>query len=106
MKHKIIKQITSIKEHYFTHHFILILAVVLSFIYAEGAPAQKILRQIGFEDYDVGNKDDVFQASTDTVKVGKKSLTIFSDKKNELHLSSQPLETDNSIVSVEFWGLY
>ncbi len=97
------KQITSEKKNYFTSLFIFIATVVLSLICTESSPAQKILRQIDFEDYDVGNKEDVFRASTDTVKVGKKSLAIFSDKQNELHLASHPLETANPIVSVEFW---
>jgi hypothetical protein len=103
MKHNANKRIISVKKHCFTPHYILIVAVVLSFICVKSTPAQKILRQIGFEDYHVGNKEDVFQASTDTVKVGKKALTIFSEKQNELHLASHPLETDNPIVSVEFW---
>ena len=97
------KRITSARKEGFAPYLIIVVVAVLSFIYVQSTPAQKILEQTGFEDYPVGNKKDVFQASTNTVKTGKKSLAIFSEIQHELHVSSYELDTDNPIVSVEFW---
>ena len=83
--------------------FIAVVVVVLSSICVQSTPAQKILEHTGFEDFPAGNKEDVFQASTDIVKTGKKSLEIFSEKQNQLHLWGPELKTDAPIVSVEFW---
>ena len=81
----------------------LLAIVVLSLVCVRSLPAQKILLETGYEDFDVGNREDVFRASTKTVKTGKKSLTIFNGKREEFHLSAVKLETDNPIISVEFW---
>ena len=80
-----------------------LVVVVLSLACVRSLPAQKILLETGYEDVDVGNREDVFRASTKTVKTGKKSLTIFNGKRDEFHLSVVKLETDNPIISVEFW---
>lgn len=97
------KWITSVRKQHFTQLLMFVAVVVLSFICVKTTPAQKILIETGFEDYAVGNKADAFQASTDTVKTGKKSLTIFFEQQNQLHISGYKLETDEPIVSVEFW---
>ena len=81
----------------------VVMAVILSFICTQSVSAQKILIQTGFEDYTAVNKEDAFQASTDPVKTGKKSLRIFFEAQNQLHISGHELETDESVVSVEFW---
>ena len=86
-----------------TCHFIFVVAVVLSFICVNGVSGQKILRQRGFENYNAADKNSAFQASTDTVKVGKKSLAIFSEKRDEIHIADHGFETDNPVISVEFW---
>ncbi len=77
--------------------------VVLSFIFVLEMPAQKILIQTSFENYAPVNQEVAFQVSTDTVKTGKKSLGIFFEVQNQLHISGDKLETDESVVSVEFW---
>ena len=82
---------------------ILTLLVALSFTCVETAPAQKILKQTGFENHAVGKKEDAFQASIDTVKTGKKSLAIFFKEQGRLRMLPYKLETDEPIVSVEFW---
>ena len=83
--------------------FIATMAVVLSFICVQNVPAQKILVETGFENFVPGNKENAFQVSTKTVKNGKKSLEIFSEKERILYISGHRLETDQPLVSVEFW---
>ena len=82
---------------------LLYVVVVLNLVCVTGTPAQEILIQTGFEDYAPDNKDWAFQPDTDTVKTGKKSLAIFLEAQNQLHISGNELETDESVVSVEFW---
>ena len=83
--------------------FIVAMAVVLSFICVQSVPAQKILVETGFENFEPFNKESAFQVSTKTVKTGKKSLAIFSQAERILYLSGHRLETDEPIVSIEFW---
>lgn len=81
----------------------IVMAVVLSFIFVIEMPAQEILVQTGFEDYTAVNKEDAFQGATDPVKTGKKSLGIFLEAQHQIHVSGHELETDKSVISVEFW---
>ena len=83
--------------------FIVAMIVVLSFIYVQNVPAKKILVETGFESFVPFNKENAFQVSTKTVKTGKKSLEIFTQAERILYISGHRLETDQPIVSVEFW---
>ena len=87
----------------FTLPLLFVAVVVFSLVCVKEMPAQKILIETGFEDYAPDDKDWAFQPDTDTVKTGNKSLGIFLEKQDELHISGNKLETDKSIVSVEFW---
>ena len=84
--------------------FIVVMAIILSFIYVKNVPAQKILIETGFENDVQLDETSPFQPSTKTVKNGKKSLEIFSELRNQLHISGHSLETNESIVSLEFWA--
>lgn len=97
------KRITSVRKQDFTSHLVIVVIFVLSAICVKGVSAQKVLRQTGFEDYTATHKESPFQPSKNTVKTGKKSLRIFSDKLNQFHLKALGLKTDTPIVSIEFW---
>lgn len=83
--------------------FIVVMAVVFSFIGVQSVPAQKILIETGFENHTQPHEESPFQPSTKNVKNGKKSLEIFSEVEHQLHISGHSLETNESIVSLEFW---
>lgn len=84
-------------------HLIVFITVVLSFICIQSVPARKILVETGFENYVQPHEESPFQLSTKPVKNGRKSLEIFSEMKDRLHKSRHDFETDEPIVSVEFW---
>ena len=102
-EHDVNQRIAIVAKRCFVSRLILVVTVVFSLTYVESTPAQKILKQTGFEDQAVGKKEDAFQASIDTVKTGKKSLTIFFDGQGRLLMLPYKLETEKPIVSVEFW---
>ena len=97
------RQITSVRKACFISHLVVVVVFVVSSIGVEGVSAQKILSKTGFENYTASHKKSVFQPSTGPVKIGKKSLSIFSDKLNDVHLWARGLRTDKPIVSIEFW---
>lgn len=99
----LLKRIGAVRKECFISHLIVVVVFVVSSICVKGVSAQKILSQTGFENYTARQKKSVFQPSTDPVKIGKKSLSIFSDKLNEFHLWARGLKTDKPIVSIEFW---
>lgn len=102
-EHNCNQQIAIVAKRYLVSGLILLLTVALSFIHVETTFAQKILKQTGFEDLAIGKEGDVFQASIDIVKTGKKSLAIFFKERGRAHMLPYKLETDKPIVSVEFW---
>lgn len=59
----------------------LLVAAVLSLVCVRSLSAQKILLETGYEDFDVGNREDVFRASTKTVKTGKSPLQFLMEKR-------------------------
>lgn len=97
------KRIASVRKQSFTSHLVIIVVFALSSISVKGVSAQKVLSKTGFENYTAAHEKSPFQPAEDTVKTGKKSLMIFSDKLNELHEWARGLKTDNPIVSIEFW---
>jgi hypothetical protein len=87
---------------------IFVAALVLSLILVQTATAQKVFVQTGFEEFALGNppKDwevigDQFEVTNDTVKTDKKSLGILGGVNDDR--VSVPIETENPIISVEFW---
>ena len=97
------RQVASVRKEGFILHLVVVVVFVVSSICVKGVVAQKILSQTGFENYTAAHKKSVFQPSTRPVKIGKKSLSIFSDKLNDFHLLARGLKTDKPIVSIEFW---
>ena len=95
------KRIGSVRKQCFI--LPLFVVFVLSSLCVKGVSAQKVLSKTGFENYTAAHKKSPFQPSEDTVKIGKKSLVIFSDKLNDFHLWTRGLKTDKPIVSIEFW---
>ena len=80
----------------------------MSLILVQTATAQKVFVQTGFEEFALGNppKDwevigDQFEVTNDTVKTDKKSLGILGGVNDDR--VSVPIETENPIISVEFW---
>ena len=88
--------------------FMLCLTVILSITLAKTAVAQEVFAQTGFEEFPTGNppKDwevigGDFEVSGDTVKTDKKALAILGGGDGDG--LGVPIETDNPIISVEFW---
>ena len=99
----LLRRIASVRKECCISHLVVVVVFVVSSICVKGVSAQKILSQTGFENYTAAHKKSPFQPSENTVKIGKKSLSIFSDKLNDFHLWARGLKTDNPIVSIEFW---
>ena len=89
-------------------HFMLCLTVILSITLIKTAAAQEVFVRTGFEEFATGNppKDwevigGDFEVSGDTVKTDKKALAILGGGDGDgLGI---PIETENPIISVEFW---
>ena len=88
---------------------ILLVAVLVSSLFiVQTAIAQKVLVQTGFEEFALGKPpkdwevvEGKFEVSNDTVKTDNKSLAILVAANN--NRVSVPIETENPIISVEFW---
>lgn len=87
---------------------IFAIAIVLSFVIVQITVAQEVFVQTGFEEFAVGDTPDDweaiggdFEVSRDTVKTDKNALAILGGADGDgLGI---PIETDNPIISVEFW---
>ncbi len=92
----------------FCKYVILTLAVTLTFVFVESTDAQKVFVRTGFEEFATGNppKDweefgGNFEVSGETVKTDKKALAILGGADGDgLGI---PIETENPIISVEFY---
>ena len=92
----------------FCQYVLLTLAVAFTFVLVGSTEAQKVFVQTGFEEFAAGNppKDweaigGDFEVSGDTVKTDKKALAILGGADGDgLGI---PIETENPIISVEFW---
>ena len=97
----------------FNWYFLLVVFMVLNLAVVETAVSQEVFVRTGFEEFATGNppKDwevigGDFEVSGDTVKTGKKALAILGRVDlgggggDELGI---PIETENPIISVEFW---
>ena len=90
------------------HCFLLAVIVLLNLVIVEIAISQEVFLQTGFEEFATGNppKDwevigGDFEVSGDTVKTDKKALAILGGGDGDgLGI---PIETENPIISVEFW---
>lgn len=88
--------------------FLLFSTVICSFVFTQSVVAQDILLQTGFEDFTVGApptdwevRGEQINVTDDTVKTGKKALGIFGGANDDR--SGVAIETENPIISVEFW---
>ena len=93
----------------FSQYVLLTLAVALTFVFVGITDAQKVFVRTGFEEFATGNppKDweaigGNFEVSGDTVKTDKKALAILVGGADGDGLGI-PIETENPIISVEFW---
>ena len=92
----------------FYQYILRTLAVVLSFAVVKTTIAQEVYMQTGFEEFAVGDPPPDweaiggdFEVTKDTVKTDKKALAILGGADgNGLGV---PIETENPIISVEFW---
>ena len=92
----------------FSQYFLLAVIVLLNFVVVKTAISQKVFAQTGFEEFAAGNppKDwevigGDFEVSGDTVKTDKKALAILGGGDGDgLGI---PIETENPIISVEFY---
>lgn len=86
----------------------LALGVIFILIFVKTTLAQEVYVQTGFEEFAVGNLPDDweiiggdFEVAKDTVKTDKKALAILGGADGDG--IGAPIETDNPILSVEFW---
>ena len=92
----------------FSQYFLLAVIILLNLVVVKTAISQKVFAQTGFEEFAAGNppKDwevvgGDFEVSGDTVKTDKKALAILGGGDGDgLGI---PIETENPIISVEFW---
>ncbi len=89
-------------------YLLLIIAIALSFVIMQITIAQEVYVQTGFEEFAVGDppKDwevtgGGFEVVKDPVKTDKKALAILGGANGDG--LGVPIETDNPIISVEFW---
>jgi hypothetical protein len=92
----------------FAKYFLLVIAIALNFVIVQITIAQEVYVQTGFEEFAVGNPPDDweitggdFEVTKDTVKTDKKALAILGGADGDG--LAAPIETDNPIISVEFW---
>ena len=100
--------ITQDKRVGFGCYFLLTVVLVLNLAIVKTAISQEVFAQTGFEEFAVGNlpKDwevigGDFEVSGDTVKTDKKALAILGGGDGDG--IGIPIETENPIISVEFW---
>ncbi len=96
------------KRTAFVKYILLVIAIALSFVIVQITTAQEVYVQTGFEEFAVGDppKDwevtgGGFEVAKDTVKTDKKALAILGGANGDG--LGVPIETDNPIISVEFW---
>ena len=98
-----------------TTHLILLLilvtALVLDFLFIQTAIAQEVFLQTGFEKESLGKppedwdiRGNQFEVTDDVVKTDKKSLGILGGADDDR--VGVAIDTENPIISVEFWVLH
>ena len=88
--------------------FLLMCVIVLSLAIVRTTIAQEVYMQTGFEEFAVGDPPPDweaiggdFEVTKDTVKTDKKALAILGGADGDG--LGVPIETENPIISVEFW---
>ena len=88
--------------------FMFAIVLILSLTLGQTAIAQKVFVQTGFEKETLGKppkdwevRGEGFEVTSDTVKTDKKSLAILGGANDDR--VGIAIETDNPIISVEFW---
>ena len=92
----------------FYQYILLTLVVGLSVAVVKTTIAQEVYVQTGFEEFAVGEQPDdwevaggQFEVTKDTVKTDKRALAILGGGDGDG--LGPPIETENPIISVEFW---
>lgn len=92
----------------FYQYILLTFVIVFSFAVVRTTIAQEVYAQTGFEEFTVGDPPDDweviggdFEVTKDTVKTDKKALAILGGGDGDG--LGVPIETENPIISVEFW---
>ena len=92
----------------FSRYFLLIVIALLNLVIVKTAISQEVFVRTGFEEFATGNppKDwevigGDFEVSGDTVKTDKKALAILGGGDGDG--LGVPIETENPVISVEFW---
>ena len=88
---------------------ILTIILIVSFTVVQTADAQKVFVQTGFEKFPVGKpppdwevRGDGIEVTKDIAKTDKNSLGIFAGANDDR--VGVAIETENPIISVEFWA--
>ena len=86
----------------------MIFTLILTTVLAQNVIAQEVFLQTGFEEFALGEPPqewevtgEGFEVTDDTVKTDKKSFAILTGANDDR--VGIPIETDNPIISVEFW---
>ena len=89
-------------------YLLLVIAIGLSLVIVQITTAQEVYVQTGFEEFAVGDPPKDWEVTgggcevaKDTVKTDKKALAILGGANGDG--LGVPIETDNPIISVEFW---
>lgn len=103
-----IKSSSNIDTTIYFSLIVLFTMVLCSSIFTPTVVAQDILLQTGFEDFTVGSpptdweiRGNQINVTDDTVKTGDKSLGILGGANDDR--CGVAIETENPIISVEFW---
>ena len=96
------------KHTTFTKCSLLVIVVALNLVLGQITIAQEVYVQTGFEEFAVGDPPEDwevtgggFEVAKDPVKTDKKALAILGGANGDG--LGVPIETDNPIISVEFW---
>ena len=112
MNHKLhpIKLSSNIDTKVYFALFVFFTMVLCSSVFTQTVVAQDILLQTDFEDFTVGApptdwevRGEQINVTDETVKNGNKSLGIFGGSNDDR--CGVAIETENPIISVEFWVL-
>ena len=110
MNHKLYftKSLSKIDKNVYFTLSLLLTMFICSLVFTQAVVAQDILLQTGFEDFTVGApptdwevRGEKISVTDDTVKTGDKSLGIFGGANDDR--CGVAIETENPIISVEFW---
>ena len=100
------KTLNAVKSKFVCH--LMLAAAVLSLALAQNAATQEIFIQTGFEEFTLGEppqdwavRGSEIEVADIAAKTGAKSLTVLGGADGDA--VGFPIETENPIISVEFW---